>query len=105
MRAFAPRVAAVVAVGMLCGAGWVAAQEQAPRRAQRAEGERSQDAWYPSKYGKDDTLGAVNNLSPAGVLAAAKLVKTGKVYALGVTTGPATPAYGTRSFQIFTQPG
>ncbi len=61
------------------------------------------DAWYPSKYGKDDTLGAVNNLSPAIVIEAAKLVKTGKAYSLGVTTGPDTPAYGTRNFQIFTE--
>lgn len=61
------------------------------------------DAWYPSKYGKDDTLGAVNNLSPAIVVEAAKLVKTGKTYSLGVTTGAKTPAYGTRSFQIFTE--
>ncbi len=62
------------------------------------------EAWYPSKYGKDDTLGAVNNLSPAIIVEAAKLVKTGKTYSLGVTTGPDTPAYGTRSFQIFTVP-
>lgn len=62
-------------------------------------------SWYPSKYGKDDTLGAVNNLSPAGVLAAAKLVTTGKTYSLGVTVTPDSPAYGTRSFQIFTVPG
>src|SRR5262245_33611008 len=61
--------------------------------------------WYPSKYGKDDTLGAVNNLSAAGVLSAAKLVTTGKTYSLGVTVGPDTPAYGTRSSQIFTIPG
>lgn len=61
------------------------------------------DAWYPSKYGKDDTLGAVNNLSPAIVVEAAKLVKTGKSYSLGVTTGPDTPAYGTRNYQIFTE--
>jgi kynurenine formamidase len=61
------------------------------------------ESWYPSKYGKDDTLGAVNNLSPAIVVEAAKLVKTGKTYSLGVTTGPDTPAYGTRNFQIFTE--
>jgi len=60
------------------------------------------EAWYPSKYGKDDTIGAVNNLSPEGVLAAAKLIKTGKTYSLGVTVGPDTPAYGTRNSQIFT---
>jgi kynurenine formamidase len=61
--------------------------------------------WYPSKYGKDDTLGAVNNLSAAGVVSAAKLVTTGKTYSLGVTVDPDSPAYGTRSFQIFTIPG
>jgi kynurenine formamidase len=61
------------------------------------------DAWYPSKYGVNDTIGAANNLSAAGVVEAAKLVKTGKTYSLGVTTGPDTPAYGTRSYQIFTE--
>lgn len=61
------------------------------------------EPWYPSKYGSDDTIGAANNLSPAGVIEAAKLVKSGKVYSLGVTTGPDTPAYGTRNFQIFTE--
>jgi len=61
------------------------------------------DAWYPSKYGVGDTIGAANNLSAAGVVEAVKLVKTGKTYSLGVTTGPDTPAYGTRTFQIFTE--
>jgi len=64
---------------------------------------QADDAWYPSRYGKDDTIGAANNLSAAGVLEAVKLVKTGKTYSLGVTTGPDTPAYGTRNFQIFTE--
>lgn len=63
---------------------------------------RAQEAWYPSPYGADDTLGAINNLSPAGVVGAAKLVRSGKTYALGVDTGPSTPAFGTRSFQIHT---
>ena len=52
--------------------------------------------WYPSKYGADDTLGAVNNLSEDGVRQAAQLVKLGKSYALGVPTGPDTPAYPPR---------
>ncbi|MEQ1863554.1 MAG: cyclase family protein [Micropepsaceae bacterium] len=58
------------------------------------------DDWYPSKYGAADTIGAANNLSPAGALAAAKLVKTGKVYALGIVTGRDTPAYPPRTYQI-----
>ena len=61
------------------------------------------EPWYPSQYGKDDTIGAANNLSPEIVIEAAKLVKTGKTYSLGVTVGPDTPAYGTRNFQIFTE--
>jgi Putative cyclase len=58
------------------------------------------DNWYPSKYGANDTIGAANNLSPATTAAAAKLVKLGKVYALGVVTGPDTPAYPPRTYQI-----
>jgi kynurenine formamidase len=62
----------------------------------RAEGD-----WHPSKWGKDDTLGAINELSPEGVLRAVQLVKTGKTYSLGVETGRSTPAYGARSYQLF----
>lgn len=58
------------------------------------------DDWYPSKYGPDDTLGAVNLLTPAGVIEAAKLVKTGKTYALGVVSGPTSPAYPPRRYDI-----
>jgi len=60
------------------------------------------DTWYPSKYGKEDTIGAANNLAPSMVVEAARLVKTGKTYSLGITLGPNTPAYGTRTFRIFT---
>lgn len=56
--------------------------------------------WYPSKYGAQDTLGAINNLSPAKVLQAAQLIKTGKTYALGVPTGPDSPAYPPRSYSM-----
>jgi kynurenine formamidase len=62
----------------------------------------AEDDWYPSKYGAADTLGAINELSPEGVVAAARLVKTGKTYALGVETGRDTPAYGSRSYELFT---
>lgn len=56
--------------------------------------------WYPSKYGADDTLGAINNLSVEKTLAAARLIKTGKSYSLGVVTGPTTPAYPPRQFAM-----
>ncbi|NKC00816.1 MAG: cyclase family protein [Pseudomonadales bacterium] len=53
-----------------------------------------------SKYGPDDTLGAINNLSPEKVLQATRLVKNGKTYRLGVTTGPTSPAYPPRSYSM-----
>ncbi len=56
--------------------------------------------WYPSKYGADDTLGAINNLSAAKIKKAARLVKLGKSYALGVETGPTSPAYPPRQYSM-----
>ena len=53
-----------------------------------------------SRYGKDDTIGAANNLSAEGVLAASSLIKTGKTYPLGVITGRATPVYPGRAYEI-----
>lgn len=58
------------------------------------------DDWYPSEFGAADTIGAANRLSPEGVLAAAKLIKTGKVYRLGVESGPTSPAYPPRNYKI-----
>ena len=56
--------------------------------------------WYPSRYGADDTLGALNNQSPEKLIEAAKLVTRGKTYRLGVETGPKSPAYPPRSFSL-----
>jgi kynurenine formamidase len=64
------------------------------------------DDWYPSRYGADDTLGAINLLTPEKVLQAARLVKTGKTYPLGVETGPTSPAYPPRQYALTVlQPG
>lgn len=60
----------------------------------------AEEAWFPSKYGADDTLGAINNLSAAKVKQAAQLIKTGKTYPLGVETGPDSPAYPPRSYSM-----
>ncbi len=57
-------------------------------------------AWHPSKYGADDTLGAINNLTTDKVRQAARNVKTGKAYPLGVETGPTSPAYPPRSYSM-----
>ena len=62
--------------------------------------------WYPSKWGADDEIGALNELKPEDVVAAAGLVKTGKVYSLGIEVNKDTPAYQHRNFPLLlTQPG
>ncbi|MBM4204310.1 MAG: cyclase family protein [Gammaproteobacteria bacterium] len=60
---------------------------------------RAED-WYPSRYGADDTLGAINNLSPEKLVQAAKLVTEGKTYRLGVETGSKSPAYPPRNYSM-----
>ena len=77
----------LVSVSLVCAMAWPATADP--------------EAWYPSKYGAGDTLGAFNELSPERVVAAAGLVKTGKTYRLGVETGRDTPAFGARSFELF----
>ncbi|WP_339858349.1 cyclase family protein [Pseudohongiella acticola] len=56
--------------------------------------------WVPSRYGADDRMGAANNLSADGVLAASQLITTGKVYSLGIDTEEGAPAYGGRTYDI-----
>ena len=58
------------------------------------------DNWYPSKYGAEDTIGALNELSPTKTKQAAELVKLGKTYALGGETGPDSPAYAPRTYSV-----
>lgn len=65
----------------------------------------SQD-WTKSKWGPNDEIGAANYLTPELALKAAQLVKTGKVYALGIPVDSKTPAYPPRGFKItVVQPG
>lgn len=60
----------------------------------------------PSPYGADDEIGAANLLTPESVLAAVKLVKTGKTYPLAVPIDRNLPAFRHRSFQLTNvQPG
>ncbi|MEM7541829.1 MAG: cyclase family protein [Pseudomonadota bacterium] len=58
------------------------------------------DKWWPSKWGADDELGAFNMLGPELTLKAAKLIKTGKTYRLGIETNKHTPAFKPRSFDV-----
>lgn len=56
--------------------------------------------WYPSQFGAADTLGALNHLTANHVVEAAKLVKSGKTYALGIETGSTSPAYPPRTYSM-----
>ena len=66
-----------------------------------AQDKQDSDTWYPSKYGAEDRLGAVANLSPEKTAEAAKLITTGKTYALGQITSRRTPAYAPRRYEVY----
>lgn len=66
----------------------------------------AQTNWYPSKWGANDEIGAANYMTSATALQAAQLVKTGKVYSLGIAVSTSTPAYPPRTCSIYiVQPG
>lgn len=60
----------------------------------------AEDSWYPSKWGADDELGAFNMNGPELTLEAAKLIKTGKTYRLGIESNAETPAFPPRSLHL-----
>ena len=60
--------------------------------------------WYPSKYGPEDRIGALNNLKPEIVVEAAKLVSTGKVYSLAIETNESTHDNYSRFYQVKSYP-
>ncbi|MDX1376709.1 MAG: cyclase family protein [Burkholderiales bacterium] len=54
----------------------------------------------PSKWGKDDEIGAANYVTPERVLAATKLVKKGMSHPLGIVVDPKMPAFPPRSTSL-----
>jgi hypothetical protein len=50
--------------------------------------------WYPSKYGADDILGAMNLITPETILAALSIVRKGIVYDLSHDLDQAMPSPG-----------
>ncbi|NBQ87081.1 MAG: cyclase family protein [Betaproteobacteria bacterium] len=66
----------------------------------------AQADWCKSKWGPNDEIGAANLLTPQLAAEAAKLVKTGKTYALGYETNAGTAAYAPRTWSLTVlQPG
>ena len=57
------------------------------------------EPWWPSPYGPNDQIGRLNEITPNGVLAAVRLVRSGKVLDLGHILDEDVPAFPGRSFR------
>jgi kynurenine formamidase len=72
----------------------------------RVEGSGSLDTgsldtgdWFPSRWGADDTSGALNEITAAKVVSAARLVRRGRVFDLAHVLHAAVPAFPGRTFR------
>jgi kynurenine formamidase len=59
------------------------------------------EAWWPSPYGPDDEAGALNEITPAGRVRAARLVREGRVYDLAHVLDEKVPAFAGREFRQY----
>jgi kynurenine formamidase len=59
------------------------------------------DTWWPSRYGADDEAGALNEITPAGVVRATRLVRTGRVFDLAHVLDDRVPAFPGRTFRQY----
>jgi kynurenine formamidase len=62
------------------------------------------ETWWPSEWGKDDQRGAANRVTPERIVAASRLIRTGKVYQLGREYEQGMPMPGKRHYSL-TIPG
>ncbi len=86
--------------GAAC-AGCVAVQQgltATPVQAQAGGG--AVPAIRTSRWGPDDQIGAANLLTPEKALEAARLVRQGKTYRMGIVVGRDTPAFPPRSLAV-----
>ena len=65
------------------------------------ESNATDTTWWPSKYGPDDEAGALNEITPAGVVRAASLVRQGVTYDLAHVLDEHIPAVPGRSFRQY----
>jgi kynurenine formamidase len=72
------------------GAGGTAASDSRASTAGLAAGEKP---WWPSRYGADDQIGSLNEITPAVTAAATALVRQGKVVDLGRILDEDTPKF------------
>ena len=58
-----------------------------------------QQPWWPSRYGADDQIGSLNEITPAHIVAAARLVRQGRVFDLGRILDSDVPHFPGRFWQ------
>jgi len=58
-------------------------------------------SWFPSRYGPDDEAGALNEITPAKVVEAVRLVRRGRVYDLAHVLHQDIPAFPGRTFRQY----
>jgi hypothetical protein len=59
------------------------------------------DGWFPSRFGPDDQAGALNEITPAKVLEAMSLVRTGQVHDLAHVLHADIPAFPGRTYRSY----
>jgi kynurenine formamidase len=89
-----------VAAGAVAG-GALAMQHQ---EAHAQPGNPFGRSWWPSPWGAADEAGASNRMTPTKVLEATRLIKSGRVFALGRVVEPGIPLFGARHVSL-TIPG
>jgi hypothetical protein len=101
MKRTASRLTLAVLMGLglaahcpsVCSAGDAATPIGLDSRADRNGLPADMQPWWPSRYGADDQLGTLNEITPKVVRAATALVKTGTVVDLGRVLDDDTPKF------------
>jgi kynurenine formamidase len=60
--------------------------------------------WFPSRYGADDEAGALNEITADGIVAAARLVRAGRVFDLAHVLHADVPAFPGRTYTQVLEP-
>lgn len=93
-RGLRPSYTAFVAVLLVCSAARAdLATPASDSRSDHSGLPAGEKIWWPSRYGADDQLGTLNEITPAVVSAAAKLVKRGERVDLGRVLDERTPKF------------
>jgi kynurenine formamidase len=88
------------AAGLAAGSTLPSPQVAQAQQASSAGDTPIGPTWWPSRWGAQDEAGASNWITPAKVLEAVKLIKTGKIYNLDRVYEAGIPAFGARVWAL-----